>query len=104
MKLKVYLDKRDRFRFRIKAGNGEVLARSTQSYSDFDDILGVIAFIGSSNHDAEIYQDRNGEYRWRLTRHDRGVVISSEGYKSASYCKKISDQVLDAEFVDDGQP
>lgn len=99
MTLELYTDKRDRYRFRVKAGNGEVLARSSKSYSDKDEIINIIARVTLKQHDAEVYKDRAGEYRWRLALDGQSAIMSSEGYKNASYCREISDQVLDAEFI-----
>lgn len=101
MKLTIYNDKRNRYRFRVTAKNGRVLARSPRSYSEKSEILGNINKILAKDYDAELYQDVKGEWRWRFAIDGELVVITSEGYTKRSHCLEMSDKVLDAEVRDD---
>lgn len=101
LKLTIYNDKRNRYRFRVVAANGKILARSPRSYSEKSDILNRIAKILAKDYDAEQYQDAKGEWRWRQAIDGELVVISSEGYTKRSHCLEMSDKVLDAEVEDD---
>jgi uncharacterized protein YegP (UPF0339 family) len=100
VKLTIYNDKRNRYRFRVTALNGRILARSPRSYSDKDDLLDKIAKVLAKEHDAEQYRDVKGEWRWRLSLDGEIVIIASEGYTKRVHCLEMSDKILDAE-VDD---
>jgi uncharacterized protein YegP (UPF0339 family) len=101
MKLTIYNDKRNRYRFRVTAMNGNILARSPRSYSDKGVMLDRITRILAKEHDAEQYRDVAGEWRWRLSLDGEIIIIASEGYTKRSHCLEMSDKILDGE-VDDG--
>ena len=98
LKIKTYSDKRGKTRWRFIAGNGEQLARSTRGYSTEEELTEDLAHIVDERHDAEIYQDIKGEWRWRFRRDGKGriIAIASEGYKDKRDCKKASDLLLDS--------
>ena len=98
LKLETYEDKGGRTRWRYIAGNGEQLARSARGYACKDDLLEDLAHIVEKKHDAELYKDKRGEWRWRFRRDGKGriVAIASEGYKNKQDCKDASDLLLDS--------
>jgi len=82
------------------AGDGNVLAKSPRAYPKEDSRLtDDIHFIAGQSHDAELYKDVRGEWRWRLKYDRRIVAVSSEGYKNRIDCKTASDLFLDAKPV-----
>lgn len=101
MKIKTYSDKRGRTRWRFIAGNGEQVAKSSRGYKEKNELLEDLAHILDERHDAEIYKDRKGEWRWRFRRDGKGriVAIASEGYKNRKDCKNASDLLLDASLT-----
>jgi uncharacterized protein YegP (UPF0339 family) len=98
VKIETYNDKCGKTRWRFIAGNGEQGARSARGYSIRDELLEDLAHIVDEKHDAEIYQDRRGEWRWRFRRDGNGsiIAVASEGYKNKKDCKDASDLLLDA--------
>jgi len=99
MKIKTYNDKRGRIRWRFIAGNGKQIAKSTRGYVDKQKLLDDLAHIVDEQHDAELYQDIKGEWRWRFRRDGKGsiIAVASEGYKNRSDCKTASDMLFDSE-------
>jgi uncharacterized protein YegP (UPF0339 family) len=98
LKIKTYSDKRGKTRWRFFAGNGEQLARSARGYGNEDELIEDLAHIVDEKHDAQIYKDIKGEWRWRFRRDGKGriIAIASEGYKDKRDCKKASDLLLDS--------
>jgi len=98
LKLGTYPDTSGKVRWRVVAGNGKVLAKSPGGYPEGDARLASdIGFITGSEHDAELYRDRRGEWRWRLRRDGKRIVaVSSEGYVNRGDCERASDLFLDA--------
>jgi uncharacterized protein YegP (UPF0339 family) len=98
MKLKTYNDKRGRIRWRFIAGNGEQIAKCTRGYATEDELAEDLAHIVDEKHDAEVYKDVKGEWRWRFRRDGKGriIAVASEGYKNRKDCKHASDLLLDA--------
>ncbi len=83
LQVKMYQDKSGKHRFRVFAGNGKQLARSSRGYEDVDSLLLIIEWITDEVRVPNIYKDKKGEYRWRCRcNNDSILVISSESYKS----------------------
>ncbi|MBE7043567.1 MAG: DUF1508 domain-containing protein [Ruminococcaceae bacterium] len=91
-------------KFDLKAGNGEVIATS-EVYSSEDACRNGIAsvaknapvaavedqtvegFATEKNPKFEIYEDKAGEFRFRLKATNGQVIAVSEGYTAKSSCK-----------------
>jgi len=101
LKITTYSDKSGKTRWRFFAGNGEQLARSTRGYANVNELTEDLAHIVDERHDAEIYKDVKGEFRWRFRRDGKGRIIAmaSEGYKDKRDCKKASDLLLDSRVI-----
>ncbi|MBQ9142916.1 MAG: YegP family protein [Lachnospiraceae bacterium] len=90
-------------KFDLKAGNGEVIATS-QVYSSKDACLNGIesvkknsvaanledqtveGYATEKNPKFEVYVDKAGEYRFRLTATNGQIIATGEGYKSKAGC------------------
>ena len=90
--------------FNLKARNGEIIGTSEQ-YSSLDACKNGIASVQKSaptasledqtkegfetakNPKFELYQDKAGEYRFRLKAGNGEIILVGEGYKSKSGCK-----------------
>ncbi len=90
-------------KFDLKAGNGEVIATS-QVYSSKDACLNGIESVKKNsiaanledqtvegyetakNPKFEVYMDKAGEYRFRLTATNGQIIATGEGYKSKAGC------------------
>ena len=86
------------FKFDLKAGNGEVIATSEVYTTEAACLNGVdsvrnncvgeiedqtVAEIVAVKHPKfELYQDKAGEYRFRLKARNGEVIATSEGYKA----------------------
>lgn len=84
-KFELYKDKAGEFRWRLKAGNGAVLATPGQGYKAKADAKNSIELIRKAGTDEkmkfEVYETEKKEYRWRLkSANGQTVASSSEGY------------------------
>jgi uncharacterized protein YegP (UPF0339 family) len=95
LEFEVYEDDAGEYRWRLLAGNGEVLGDSGEGYADRGGAEDAVERVREYAPDAdtldvgraafEIYEDAGGEHRWRL-RHRNGNILldSGEGYSSRS--------------------
>ena len=99
----VIREKNDKFSFRLKAGNGEVIATS-QMYKSLNTCKAGIASVAANAPLAnlenqteegyavqkhpkfEVYVDNAGEYRFRLKAKNGQNIAASEGYASEKSC------------------
>lgn len=90
-------------KFDLKAGNGEVIATS-QVYASKDACLNGIESVKKNsvvanledqtvegyetakNPKFEVYTDKAGEFRFRLTATNGQIIATGEGYKSKAGC------------------
>lgn len=109
------------FKFDLRAGNGEVIATS-EVYSSVDACRSGIAsvqrnapaaavedqtqegFATEKHPKFEIYQDKGGEFRFRLKATNGQVIAVGEAYQSLAGCKNGVDSVKknapDAQIVE----
>ena len=107
------------FRFNLLATNGQVIAVS-ETYSSEDACLKGIESVRSSclgsvedqtveNFEVqthpkfEVYQDKAGEFRFRLKAKNGQIVGASEGYKSMDAClngvESVRKNALESEVI-----
>ena len=90
--------------FNLVASNGEVIG-SSQNHSTKDGCMNGIesvrknaeaakvedqtveGFETETNPKFEIYEDKAGEFRFRLKARNGEIILSSEGYKAKASCK-----------------
>lgn len=99
------------FKFDLKAGNGEVIATSEvytteaackkgiESVKKNAAVAGVEdqtveGFEKVKHPKFEIYEDKAGEFRFRLKAANGEVVAQSEGYKAKASCKNGVESVV----------
>jgi uncharacterized protein YegP (UPF0339 family) len=82
LKVEVYKDRRGLFRWRVRAGNGLILARSSGSFPCKDKLLESLAHVLDAGLSPAVYKDRVCEWRWRVYCCGELVAVSSESYKS----------------------
>ncbi len=109
-------------KFDLKASNGEVIATS-EVYSSLDACRNGVAsvkknapvanvedqtvegFETAKNPKFEIYEDKGGEFRFRLKAANGQVIAVSEGYKALASCKNGIESVVknapEAEVVEE---
>ncbi|MFB6301057.1 MAG: HVO_2922 family protein [Halobacteriales archaeon] len=90
----IYEDAAGEYRWRMKSGS-DIIADSGEGYSSRDGARAAVRRIKNYAPDAdtldmgfaafELYEDKRGEFRWRL-RHRNGNILadSGEGYSSKS--------------------
>jgi uncharacterized protein len=91
LKFEIYQDAAKDFRWRLKAGNGEVLATSGQGYkAKADCVKGVERIKAEADKLAfEDYEDNAKAFRWRAKAANGQVIASSsQGYKAKADCEK----------------
>ena len=108
-------------KFDLKAGNGEVIATS-EVYTTMDACKNGIAsvqknapkaniedqtvegFATEKNPKFEIYEDKAGEYRFRLKATNGQIIAVGEGYNAKSGClngvESVKKNAPDAEIVE----
>ena len=91
------------FRFNLKAGNGEVIATSETYSTDSACKAGIESvrknaveakledqtvenFEKVTNPKFEVYQDKAGEFRFRLKAGNGEIIAVGEGYKAKASC------------------
>ncbi|NMB65793.1 MAG: DUF1508 domain-containing protein [Spirochaetes bacterium] len=89
-KFEVYKDKGGKFRFRLKAGNGQVILTGEGYNSKSSCLDGIESVKKNSKKDSsfEIYQDKKGEYRFRLKAANGETIGQGEGYSKRSGCMR----------------
>ena len=109
-------------KFDLKASNGEVIATS-EVYSSLEACKNGIAsvqknapvaavedqtvegFEKEKNPKFEVYEDKAGEYRFRLTATNGQTIAVSEGYKAKASClngvESVKKNAPDAEIVEE---
>ena len=90
-------------RFNLKAGNGEVIATSQIYKSEKSCLAGVASvtknapiaavenqtvegFEKQGHPKFEVYEDKGGQFRFRLKAKNGQIIAASEGYKSLKSC------------------
>jgi len=91
LSFETYEDNAGEFRWRLRSGNREIMADSGEGYSDESGAEEAVERVREYLPDAdvldigpaafEIFEDKGGEFRWRL-RHRNGNILadSGEGY------------------------
>jgi len=90
LKFETYTDVKGEARWRLRAGNGQVIATSGQGYKDRRDSRKAIERIKSEAKTLkfETYADAKGETRWRLKASNGQVIATSgQGYKDKRDCE-----------------
>lgn len=109
------------FTYSLKAGNGEIIAIGGEVYNTLTTVKGGISSVKKNapiagvedqtvadyetikNPKFEIYNDKAGEFRFRLKAKNGQVIAASEGYKSKASAENgiasVKKNALDAEVV-----
>ena len=109
-------------KFDLKAGNGEVIATS-EVYTTEDACRNgvesvrknapvaavedqtVEGFAAEKHPKFEVYEDKAGEFRFRLKARNGEIILSSEGYKAKASCENGIESVRknapEAEIVEE---
>ena len=119
-KYEMYYDKSGDYRFRLKAKNGSIIVKSQGYSSKSNCVAGIESvrknaeiaklenrteedFVAVTNPKFEMYQDKAGEYRFRLRARNGEVIAASEGYVAKASCLNGIDSVrknaIDAEVI-----
>ncbi len=100
----VYKDARGEHRFRLKAPNGEVIATG-EGYSSKAGCLNGINSVKENcviPERFETYQDKSGEWRFRLKAANGQIIATGEGYSSegglANGIKSVTKYAVSAEI------
>ncbi len=109
-------------KFDLKAGNGEVIATSEVYTTKAACLNGVESvkknapvaevedqtvadYAKVKNPKFEVYEDKAGEFRFRLTATNGQTIAASEGYKAKSSClngiESVKKNAPDAEVVEE---
>lgn len=95
--------KSEQYTFNLKATNGQVILSASESYTSLDGCNGGIASVQKNalahvedqtvegfetltHPKYEVYQDKAGEFRFRLKAKNGENIGKSEGYKAKASC------------------
>ena len=108
-------------KFDLKAGNGEVIATSEVYSAEASCMNGIESvkknapvaavedqtvegYATEKNPKFEVYQDKAGEYRFRLKATNGQVIVTGEGYKAKASCmngvESVKKNAVDAPIVE----
>ncbi|WP_276259154.1 YegP family protein [Haloglomus litoreum] len=99
----VYEDKAGEYRWRLTSGN-DIIADSSEGYSSKSSAKEAVERIQRDAPTAsvleigtphfEVFEDKAGEYRWRLlSKNGRIIADSGEGYSSKSGARRALENV-----------
>lgn len=107
MSFEVYQDAKDEFRWRLKDGEGSIVATSGQGYGKKADCTKMVGNFQEdiSKYTFEVYEDNKKDQRFRLKAKNGNVVGSSNGsYKTKAEAetaiKAIQKGAKDAKVVE----
>ena len=95
--------KNGEFTFNLKAGNGEVILTASETYTTLDACKSGVESVRKnalshiedqtreeqlSHPKFELYQDKGGEFRFRMKAKNGEIIGRSEGYKAKASAKK----------------
>lgn len=102
--IELYEDRANEWRWRLRHDNGNIIADSGEGYASKSGAKKAIKRAKKHGTEAtaldvtpaafEIFEDKAGEYRWRL-RHRNGNILadSGEGYSSRAAAQDAIDSV-----------
>lgn len=83
-KFEIYTDKREEFRFRLKAGNGQTILAS-EGYKTKSSCLNGVESVKKNSQDStkfETLEAKNGKFHFNLKATNGQVIGSSQMYKT----------------------
>ena len=85
-KFELFKDKRDEYRFRLKAGNGEIILKSEGYGSKASAKNGIASVKTNAPHDSRYDRktSTNGKYYFNLEAANNQVIGTSEMYETAA--------------------
>ena len=89
-KFELYRDRGGAYRYRLKAGNGQVVLVGEGYNSKAACVDGIESVRKNSQKETafELYVDKKGEHRFRLKAPNGETIGQGEGYSSKSGCVK----------------
>jgi uncharacterized protein YegP (UPF0339 family) len=89
-KFEVYKDKAGKFRYRLKARNGQIILTGEAYNSKTACLDGIESVKNNSKKDSafEVYEDKNGGFRFRLKAANGEIIGQGESYNARSGCMK----------------
>lgn len=92
----IYLDKSKKYRFRLKAKNGEIICAS-QAYTSKSSCMNGIKSVAKNSKSKEnfIYQkSKSGKWTFRLKSRNNKVIATSQSYRDKASMNKGIKSVL----------
>jgi len=88
-KFEIYKDKKAEYRFRLKAGNGEIILAS-EGYKGMSGCKNGIASVQKNAIDGKRYlrkESKNGKFMFNLRAGNNQVIGTSEMYNTSAACE-----------------
>ncbi len=105
-KFEVYKDKGSKFRFRLKAGNGQIILTGEAYNAKPACLEGIESVKKNSQKDSafEVYEDKKGGFRFRLKASNGEIIGQGESYEAKAGCLKgvesVKKNAADAKIVE----
>ena len=96
MTFEIYTDKSDEYRWRLKDGDDKTVATSGQGYTKKADCKKMceIFVADISKYTFEVYEGKDGGFRWRINaKNGNNVGSSSGGFKTKAEAEKSIDAI-----------
>lgn len=89
-KFEVYKDKAGKFRYRLKARNGQIILTGEAYNSKNACLEGIESVKKNSQKESafEVYEDKKGGFRFRLKASNGEIIGQGESYNVRSGCMK----------------
>ena len=105
-KFEIYSDKAGKFRFRLKAGNGEIILAS-QAYASKASCTNGIESVRKNAEDPARFvtkESDSGKFTFTLTAANKQVIGNSQSYSTSAACsngiKSVGKAAADAQVSD----
>lgn len=88
-KFEIYKDKKGEFRYRLKAGNGQIILTG-ESYKAIAGCKNGVESVKKNSQDDnrfETSKDKNGQFKFVLKAGNGEIIGQSESYTSSDGCK-----------------
>ncbi len=87
-KFEVYKDRGGKFRYRLKAGNGQIILTGEAYNSKNGCLEGIESVKKNSMKESafEVYEDKKGGFRFRLKAANGEIIGQGESYTAKSGC------------------
>ncbi len=108
-KFELYKDKSGEWRFRLKAGNGEIIADSESYKTEVNCLNGVASLKKNVSETSafEQFQDKADKWRFNIKAKNGEIIAKSEAYESKAMCEhgieSVKENAVNSRIISEGR-